>query len=76
MQGIIHYAKIENSARLQAVLKYLSDGKPHTTRDIIIATGMCAINSIITELRMNGIRIACDPVKGFKGRYQYTLGKI
>lgn len=76
MGGMIHYAQLDGSKRLQTVLKYLADGKPHTTLEIIQATGMCAINSIITELRMNGIRIKCNPVKGFRGRYEYTLGRI
>lgn len=76
MRGMIHYAKLAGSARLQKVLRHLSDGQPHTTLDIIQATGMCAINSIVTELRMNGIRIKCNAVKGFRGRYEYTLGRV
>jgi hypothetical protein len=76
MIGMIHYAQLANSSRLQKVLQYLSDGRPHTTLEIIQATGLCAINSIISELRMNGIRIKCNAVKGFKGRYEYTLGRI
>lgn len=47
-------AKLKTSARLKAVDKFLSDRRPHSTRDIIRATGMCAINSIISELRRNG----------------------
>ena len=76
MKSMIHYAQLANSARLQKVLRYLCDGQPHTTLEIIQATGMCAINTIITELRMNGIRIKCNAVKGFRGRYEYTLGRV
>lgn len=52
-------AKLKQSGRLKAVDSFLSDRKPHSTRDIIRATGMCAINSIISELRANGRKINC-----------------
>jgi len=75
MNGMIHYARLSNSKRLQKVLQYLSDGKPHTTFEIIMGTGQCAINSIIAELRMNGLAISCRPVPGQRGVYQYQLGR-
>jgi hypothetical protein len=75
MNGMIHYARLSESKRLQKVLKYLSDGQPHTTFEIIMGTGQCAINSIITELRRNGLRIACTQVKGQRGVYQYQMGR-
>lgn len=74
MQGIIHYARLQQSQRLQKVLKYLSDGQPHTTFEIIMGCGVCAVNSIIAELRMNGMSISCRQVKGQRGVYQYQLG--
>ncbi len=74
MRGIIHYARLSESKRLQRVLKYLSDGKPHTTFEIIMGTGQCAINSIIAELRMNGMSISCRQVKGRRGVYEYQMG--
>lgn len=61
------YAKLENSERLQRVNNLLSDGKPHTTRDIIRKAHVCAVNSIIGELRLNGIEIQCQQ----KGRKWY-----
>lgn len=75
MRGMIHYARLQQSQRLQRVLKYLSDGKPHTTFEIIMGTGQCAINSIIAELRMNGLAISCRQVPGQRGVYQYQLGR-
>jgi len=53
-------AKIDKSSRLQIVAKALRKSrKPLSTRDLIIKTGMCAINSIISELRQNGYVIEC-----------------
>ncbi len=52
-------AKLENSGRLQRVLALLSDGRAYTTLDIVIAAGVCAVNSCIAELRCNGIAIDC-----------------
>ncbi len=64
-------AALANSPRLQRVLVYLSDGKRHSTREIVHGARVCAVNSIIAELRSNGIAIAC---KREKGLYYYTLG--
>lgn len=72
-QPSFHYARLENSRRLQVVLAYLADGQPHSTFEIIMATGQCAINSIISELRMNGCDITCTAVAGQRGVYHYTL---
>jgi hypothetical protein len=52
-------ADLKTSVRLQRVSEYLSDRQWHSTRDIIQNTGMCAINSIIAELRVNGLSIEC-----------------
>lgn len=52
-------AKLESSARLQRVLDYLSDGREHTTLDIVVGASVCAVNSCIAELRANGFDIAC-----------------
>jgi len=69
--GTIHYAKIENSDRLRRVLAVLSDGQPHSTMEIVRAAEVCAVNSAIAELRMNGIRIECRQVG--RERFEYTL---
>lgn len=70
--GTMHAATIDNSPRLRRTLEYLRT-RPATTLEIIQACGVCAVNSIITELRMNGFRIDCSPVKGERGVYLYTL---
>ena len=48
------------SNRLQRVLKVLSDRLPHTTRDLIRKANVCAVNSIIGEIRQNGIVVNCE----------------
>ncbi|MDD3938027.1 hypothetical protein [Rhodoferax sp.] len=53
-------AKLENSGRLQRVLALLQDGRAYTTLDIVIAAGVCAVNSCIAELRCNGYAITCQ----------------
>jgi hypothetical protein len=67
----MHYARIEESERLQRVHKLLADGGWHGTRDIVMAANVMAVNSIITELRANGydIRTRCAG----RGRYEYQL---
>ena len=59
-------ARLDTSPRLQRVLDYLSDRREHTTRDIVIGAQVCAVNSCIAELRMNGFDITCrqDMVEG------------
>ena len=69
--GVIHYAKIENSDRLRRVLAVLSDGKPHSTLEIIAYARVCAVNSCIAELRMNGFRIQCR--QAGRERFEHTL---
>ena len=75
----MRYARIQKSPRLQRVWSYLkAQGKRGaSTREIIEATGQCAINSCIAELRAQGRAITCK----FQGRtldgasvYRYTLG--
>jgi len=53
-------AKLENSERLQRVKEYLMDNKPHSTREIIQNAFVCAVNSIVSELRENGYNIVCS----------------
>jgi hypothetical protein len=69
----MHAAKLENSPRLQRVLSFLRRCRKPTTREIIHACDVCAVNSIIAELKANGFDIACTPVKGERGVYQYEL---
>ena len=69
----MHAARVERSERLQRVLLLLADGKPRTTWEIISEARVCAVNSIISELRANGFEIECRPKKGGKGIYEYRL---
>lgn len=55
----MHSASIEKSQRLRRVDDLLSDGKEHSTMDIVNKANVCAVNSIISELRDNGRDIAC-----------------
>lgn len=67
--GKIHAAQLENSPRLQRLTAYLSDGRWHGTRDIVENGYIMAVNSAVTELRVNGIQIETRCVG--KGRYEY-----
>lgn len=74
----MHAARIEKSKRLQRVLELLrSRGrKGATTRDIIDVAHVCAVNSIIAELRANGFVIDCSFVQRLPtgaAIYRYTL---
>jgi hypothetical protein len=76
MEGLMaqranHYASIENSERLQRVHRLLTDGKWHGTREIMRAADVCAVNSIISELRSNGYDVMSRCVG--RGRYEYQL---
>jgi len=54
-----HTAKLSTSSRLKRVDKLLSDGREYSTREIIAHADVCAVNSVITELRHNGRNITC-----------------
>ena len=76
----MHYAKLHRSIRLQRLLNFLSDGQPHTTKEIGDATGIEAVGSAIGELRRNGISITCarrTRVESYRGRgtmvYEYQI---
>ena len=57
----MHHAKLKKSARLQRVAKLLKAHKrPLSTMDIIEKAKVCAVNSIISELRENGMKIDCQ----------------
>lgn len=58
----MHAARIHTSERLQRVDTLLADGNPHSTMEIIHAANVCAVNSIIAELRANGRMITCQRV--------------
>jgi hypothetical protein len=72
-RGKIHAALLERSPRLQRVAWFLSDGKPHSTREILRECDVCAVNAIADELRepKNGFDIDCERI----GRYWYYTMK-
>jgi hypothetical protein len=55
----MHAASIEKSDRLARVLDLLSQGGEFSTLDIIKSANVCAVNSIVAELRQNGFDIDC-----------------
>jgi len=67
----MHYARLEKSGRLQRVLALLSDGLPRTTREIVRGADVCAVNSIVTEIRANGYDIDCRCIG--RGLFEYRL---
>lgn len=56
----MHAARLDRSPRLQRVLALLADGQPHSTLDIIRGAHVCAVNSIVAELRHNGFAVCCQ----------------
>ena len=65
----LHAARLHRSDRLRRVLRLLADGHPHSTLDIVRGAQVCAVNSIISELRSNGLPIRCRR-EGFVWYYQ------
>lgn len=55
----MHSARLKNSERLQRAYGVMRDGRPRTTLEIIQAAQVCAVNSVISELRDNGCAIDC-----------------
>ena len=75
--GHIHAATL-SSPRLQRALAVLSDGRPHTTRDIVRKARVMAVNATIAELRHHGAEITCvrQPAPTGGGwRWYYTMTK-
>ena len=70
----MHFARLKNSPRLQRVLSVLADGQEHSTREIVEKAQVCAVNSIIGELRDNGFPI--PRARQQKRVWFYRLGKV
>lgn len=66
----MHAARLDRSQRLRRVLDALADGYPHSTLDLVHGAGVCAVNSIVAELRENGYAIDCQRVGDV---WYYTL---
>jgi len=77
--GRIKAAKLETSDRLQRVLRLLIDERHRwlTTRTILRRAGVCAVNTVIAELRENGAEIDCRTtvLQGGGRRWSYRLTK-
>jgi len=71
--GVMHAARLEDSPRLQRVLAFLRRHGPATTIEIVKGCDVCAVNSIIAEIRANGFTVECHAVKGQRGVYRYEL---
>lgn len=72
--GHIRAANLKSSDRLGRVCRLLQDGTWHGTWEIIHTCDVCAVNTIISELRANGLRIETQ-CKG-SGHYQYRLENV
>ena len=70
-------ASLGKSDRLQRTLKALQDAKGRiSTRSLMRKANICAVNSVIAELRENGADILCEQeVKNGDRRFYYTLLK-
>ncbi len=55
----MHAGRLETSVHLQLLHEHLSDGKPHTTIDILDNTPLAAVSPAISALRKNGCVIDC-----------------
>jgi hypothetical protein len=55
----VNSANLQTSDRLQRVDSLLADCMPRTTMQIVQGANVCAVNSIIAELRANGRKINC-----------------
>ena len=55
----MHAASLERSPRLRRALDLLLDGREFSTLEIALEAKVCAVNSIIAELRENGFAISC-----------------
>ncbi len=54
---MLRAAKLENSDRLRRVHDLLKRGGEFSTMEIVQQAQVCAVNSIIAELRANGVRV-------------------
>jgi len=72
----MHAASLNRSARLRRVLEVLrkarEENQPVSTMEIVQQAQVCAVNSIIAELRVNGYSIDCTRNDG---RWYYRLNE-
>lgn len=74
----MHAARPDRSARLQRVHDLLSSGREYTTLDIVRLAEVCAVSSIVAELRHGGAEIECRQSVTRRGKrvwlYRMTAG--
>lgn len=68
-----HYARLNHSARLRRAAAVLSDGREHTTLQLMRRARICAVNAVVAELRDNGYAITCQR-RGDRWYYRMTGG--
>lgn len=77
--GRINAAKLDRSERLQRVLTLLIENRHRwlTTRQIMRLSHVCAVNTVIAELRDNSAEIECKTtvLRDGKRRWSYRLTK-
>lgn len=73
----MHHARLNTSPRLRRTLKVLQEAQSEmTTYELSRAADICAVNSVIAELRENGAEITCrQAVKDGQRRFYYRLMK-
>lgn len=73
----MHYARLSSSPRLQSALRVLQAANGEiSTFELSRQAGICAVNSVIAELRANGAEITCrQQVENGQRRFFYTLLK-
>ena len=73
----MHHARLQTSPRLRRTLKVLQQAHGEmTTYELSRAANICAVNSVIAELRQNGAEITCrQAVKNGQRRFYYRLTK-
>ncbi|TMV09853.1 hypothetical protein FGK63_01930 [Ruegeria sediminis] len=74
----MHHARIGTSPRLQRALRALREaGGEISTYALSRAADLCAVNSVIAELRANGAEITCRQAVEESGQrvFYYTLIK-
>jgi len=67
-------ASVDRSERLQRVVKFISDGKEHTTLDIANGAKIMAVSAAISELRQQNFVIDCER-RGNKWFYRMRIDK-
>jgi len=75
--GTIHFAKLDNSPRLQRLLMLLSDGREYSTMEIVHRAQIVAVNSAVSELRFNDVPVNCrQTFDGDSRIYKYRLAEF